>query len=286
MKLQEALGLIPDSNIAQRALELAVENSLNKDVPDCATALESGFLFPVTSEGASYWRSVVDALRSGNDIPPLPFIASRHDKKTEGSSLAEGARALDERTRVYSDTASLPPFPPAPDGMQWVHVPEGLVPEGRWSARQDTVWAWTEGIDSQWHVCEIGSICGRVPVHLFAKLIPIVAAPAPPAELPPYPEAPTQCASQCAETCTPNPESGDIAQETAQTPPLQLRVGGYYRRRGGSTCCITTEREGATYCFSDEDGYGYTCSGRYIGDHVCHDLDIMEEVPAPALPPF
>jgi len=410
MKLQEALGLIPDNSIAQRALELAVENSLNKDVPDCATALESGFLFPVTSEGATYWRSVVDALRAGNDLPPLPFVASWRDKKTVGSAPDERARALDASARVPGNTPPLPPFPPAPDGMQWVHVPEGLVPEGSWHATQDTVWAWATDIESQWHLCDAGSSCVRDGTQLFAKLIPIVAAPAAPAAppaLPPYPEAPegkvwvyvgvavrglrglgmwascdpsipepswsvasngllpsggypdyhylqlvdgpalraSQRAAQCAETCTPNPESGDIAQENAQMlpyppvpagydrwiyrgfgydsggadvwcaicfpnqewyvwreptratgntqgvyleavkdTPLQLRVGGYYRRRNGSTCHIVIEdEEDVTYCFADEFGEGYTSSGRYISDDSPDEFDIMEEVPAPVL---
>lgn len=253
MKLQEALGLIPDSNIAQRALELAVENSLNKDVPDCATALESGFLFPVTSEGAAYWRSVVDALRAGNDLPPLPVKKPVLPPLPTRKSVA---RTLDEWARVPFNAPMLPSYPEAPEGKMWEYVGEavhGLLGRGMWASCNP------RGPAPSWHVVNNGLLpSGGYRGYHYIKLV----------------DAPTQCASQCAETCTPNPESGDIVQETAQThAPLQLRVGGYYRRRDGKVVGPATTYDHPEYTIALA-----SCIYPLNGVHVYPRFDIIGEI--------
>jgi hypothetical protein len=81
----------------------------------------------------------------------------------------------------------LPPFPEAPEGKEWVYVGmgvNGLTGVGMWAACMTT---------TPWSLSVLPHPSTGHPNLHYIKLV----------------------AKQCAETCTPNPESGDDVQETA-----------------------------------------------------------------------
>lgn len=62
------------------------------------------------------------------------------------------------------------------------------------------------------------------------------------------------------------------------TTQPKFEVGKYYRRRDGSVRRLVNVLPQAIFSLVDDAGASYTDNGRYIGDHLQHEKDLVEEV--------
>lgn len=77
--------------------------------------------------------------------------------------------------------------------------------------------------------------------------------------------------------------SAGSREPSLKAAPLSLAVGKWYKRRDGETVQITGKTSYPEYPLGDSSGLYYTMDGRFHIGRLNHSLDLLEEVPAPAL---